>query len=247
MKKFYILAAGLGLSCTAAIAANAASLHLPFFSGSAFTRTGSSDGAGLPGLPGGKGGKPGYAKSMARSLLPDLDVDKLYGYCVAILDDMKRGDAFPESEYRFLPADCAAFFAAMVDRDGRGRGDKPDPASYNEEFFSYCADLLRQARRGDETPPDDKNERRSYSNDYDPRECSAYFFSLQGADGGDRDQGDKLGALKRDGLHGLGISGGTGGTAGKAGRGLNGGDGGDGGDGVAGGVGGRGGRGGSSY
>lgn len=235
-KRLYILAAGLGLSCAAA---SAATLHLPQSAAPVYTRTGSSDGAGLPGAPGGKAGRSGSVGAMLRGLWSSDEGDKLYEYCAKAMEDIRRGDGFAEGDERFLPSDCVDIFVVPFEKGAGERFGHDGKTSYDEDLFSYCVDLLRQARREEEGLPGYKGKRRTYSSDFSPRECAEYFASLEmmGKD-------NRRYSLKRNGQRGLGLYGGIGGKSGKAGRGLYGGRGGDGGDGVDGGVGGRGGRGG---
>jgi hypothetical protein len=237
-KKLYILAAGIGLSCAAGLAANAASLHLPLSTSSTVIRTGSSDGASLPGLPGGKGGKPGNASESSR--MADYDVDKLYTYCSKVMDDARRGEGPGDTSDDFVPSDCVDFFVIPSHGGVSDHAGKYGGAEYDEEVFSYCVDLLRHARR-DDGLPGYKGKRRIYSSDFSPRDCTDYFASLEKAEKGGSHYG-----LKRHGRSGASISGGVGGEGGKAGRGAGGGSGGAGGAGVGGGGGGRGGAGGSS-
>lgn len=240
-RKIFLLAAGVGLSCAIGVAANAASLHLPLTSQSAVTLTGSSDGAGLPGAPGGKGGKPGFVLDGARSLsAAEYDIAKLHKYCAGIMDGVEAGDRKPEASGGFVPSDCVDFFVVPHEEAHADRTEKSGAYDYDEELFSYCVDLLRQARR-DEALPGYKGKRRVYSGEFGPRDCADYFASLEPSR-----KGPVYHGLKRNGSRGASISGGVGGAGGKAGRGYGGGSGGDGGDGVAGGVGGKGGKGGSA-
>lgn len=239
-RKIYILAAGLGLTFAIGVAANAASLHAPLTSRSAVTLTGSNDGAGLPGLPGGKGGKPGGVDGVRSLAAANYDVSKLHKYCASVMDGVKGGDAIGENAEEFVPSDCVDFFVVPYENGRTGPVAKSGALEYDEELFSYCVDLLRQARR-DDALPGYKGKRRVYSSEFTPGDCADYFASLEEeAGGGGRH------ALKRSGHRGASISGGVGGAGGKAGRGAGGGSGGDGGDGVARGMGGKGGKGGSS-
>jgi hypothetical protein len=240
-RKIYILAAGIGLSCALGVAANAANLHLPLSSQSAVTLTGSNDGAGLPGAPGGKGGKPGFTIDGVRSLAgADYDIAKLHKYCAKVMDGVEAGDRKLDGTEEFIPSDCVDFFVVPHEEAHADRPAKSGAIDYDEDLFSYCVDLLRQARR-DEALPGYKGKRRVYSGEFGPRDCADYFASLEPSRKGPGYHG-----LKRDGSRGASVSGGVGGAGGRAGRGAGGGSGGDGGDGVAGGVGGKGGKGGTA-
>jgi hypothetical protein len=237
-RKLYLLAAGLGLTCAVGVAANAANLHLPLTSRSAVTLTGSSDGAGLPGAPGGRGGKSGEAK---RALLSSsYDLAKLRKYCSSVMDDVDGGGRIPESAESFVPSDCVDYFVVPPEHKRSSPASKSGAIEYDEGLFSYCVDLLRQARR-DHALPGYKGGRREYWSEYTPGDCAEYFIALEETGGKSLRHG-----LKRHGRDGASISGGVGGAGGRAGHGAGGGSGGHGGAGIARGFGGRGGRGGSA-